>query len=139
MTWPYSSARKRPRVQTVNNDPSMTVQSDVNKTDVRHILNKYRTMGMMEHMRQVDLVFRDVTEFDDFADMARATKEAEAVFMRLPSKVREVFDHDHLKWLDAAQDADKLEALRPQLEKLGVLEARGTVTAPAVPAPAPVP
>lgn len=110
------------RVQTVNTLPDKTVQSDVHRTEIRHILAKYRQVGIVEHMREVDLVYKDVSEFVDFADLMFQSKEAEKRFMGLPSKVREVFDHDVSKWLDAAHDPEKLEALRPQLEKLGVME-----------------
>lgn len=129
----YSTVRRRPRVRTVNNLPSKTVQSDVFNSEIRHVLAKFKEVGILEHMRNVDLEFRDVSEFTDFADMARQTKVAEGVFMKLPSKVREVFDHDVLNWLDAAHDPEKLEKLRPKLEELGVLE-----KAEVPPEPAPV-
>lgn len=122
MSRPYSEERRRPRVQTVNDMPSMTVQSDVHRTEIRSILAKYKQTGVVEHLRQVDLQFRDVSEFSDYADMAFQLKEAEKVFMAMPSKVREVFDHDMARWLDAAHDPEKLEALRPELEELGVMK-----------------
>lgn len=117
-----SEVRLRPRVQTVNDLPSRTVQSDVLKSDIRHILAKFRQVGIVEHLRNVDLQFRDVTEFVDFSDMMQQSVTARQVFMRLPSKVREVFGHDVAVWLDAAHDPAKLDELRPQLEKLGVLK-----------------
>lgn len=117
-----SEVRKRPRVQTDNVLPSKTVQSDVMRTEIKHILAKYKQVGLLEHMQDVDLQFRDVTEFADFSDLMLQSKEAEKVFMTLPSKVREVFSHDVAKWLDAAHDSDELETLRPQLEKLGVMK-----------------
>lgn len=118
----YSEERFRPRVQTVNMLPSMTVQADVLKSDIKHVLAKYRQVGILEHMRSVDLQFRDVSEFEDFSDLMFQSAEARRVFMGLPSKVREVFNHDVAEWLDAAHDPAKLEALRPELEKLGVLK-----------------
>lgn len=128
-----SEVRRRPRVQTVNTEPSRTVQSDVYQSDIRHVLAKFREVGIVEHLGEVDLTFRDVTEFEDFADVMRQAKEAEKVFMKLPPQVRAVFDHDVARWLDCAHDPEKLKELRPELEKLGVVEA-----APAVP-PAAVP
>jgi len=128
----------RPRVATENTEPSKTVQSDRHRAEVKHILARYENTGIVDHLANVDLQFRDVSEFTDFADMMRQTKVAEAEFMRLPSKLREVFNHDVMEWLDAAHDPEKVEALRPQLEKLGVLEPRETPAAapPAAPAPA---
>jgi len=127
----YSETARRARVRTVNTLPSMTVQSDVARAEIKHILAKYRQVGVIEHMRNVDLQFRDVSEFSDFSDMMYQSKVAEAAFMRLPSKVREVFHHDVAEWLDAAHDKAKLDALLPELEKLGL------VVAPAAPAGAP--
>lgn len=132
----------RRRVQTVNDMPSKTVQADVVRSEIRHILAKYKGVGIVEHLRDVDLQFRDVSEFDDFADLMFQSKQAEKVFMSLPSKVREVFDHDVAKWLDAAHDEAKLEELRPKLEKLGVMkpkEAAAAVSAPAAVPPAGTP
>jgi len=135
MSFPYSDVRRKPRVQTVNTMESKTVQSDVFKSEIRHVLAKYRQVGIIEHLRSVDLQFRDVSEFSDFSDLMYQSKQAEGVFMKLPSKVREVFDHDVATWLDVAHDPARLEELRPELEKLGVLE---PLPAPPPPPP-PVP
>jgi len=124
--------RRRPRVQTVNTLPDRTVQADLVRTDIRHILAKYRQVGIVEHMREVDLVYRDVSEFQDFSDLMRQSADARNAFMRLPAKLREVFDNDVSKWLDAAHDPEKIEALRPELEALGVLKPKpAPVVAPA--------
>lgn len=118
------------RVRTINEEPSKTVQHQVADSEIRHILSKYEQTGVLVGLRDVDLEFRDVSEFTDFSDLMRQSKESEAAFMRLPSKVREAFGHDHHQWLDAAHDG-LTEAQRAQLEKLGVLEA---VQEPAEPA-----
>lgn len=117
-----SEVRYADRVRTVNDKPSKTVQSDVFRTEIRHIMAKYKATGIVEHLKAVDLQFRDVTEFEDFADLMFQSKQAEKVFLALPSKVREVFHHDVAEWLDAAHDRTKFEALRPQFEELGVLK-----------------
>jgi len=111
-----------PRVQTLNDQESMTVQSDRSRADIAEIIKRYAGTGIVDRMAEVDLQFRDVTEFEDFADLMQQTKAAELAFMELPSKLREVFDHDVSKWLDAAHDPEKIEALRPALEELGILE-----------------
>lgn len=130
----YSTVRRKPRVQTVNTLPSRTVQADVFKSEIKHVLAKYKQVGIIEHLRSVDLQFRDVSEFSDFSDLMQQSKLAESVFMGLPSKVREVFDHDVAVWLDCAHDPKRLDALRPQLEKLGVLT---PLTPPSSPAGTP--
>ena len=137
---PYTGKRRngRRRVVTVNNKDSKTVQGDVNQAEIKNILANYEVTGIVQHMRNVDLAYRDVSEFTDMSDALQQIKEAEGKFMELPSKLREVFDHDVAKWLDAAHDPEKIEALRPQLEKLGVLdpiEVTPAAEAPVTPAP----
>lgn len=113
----------RRRVQTVNTMESKTVQADKNKADIRHILAKYEVSGVLMNMQHVDLQYRDVSEFTDFADLMEQSRQAEIAFMKLPSKLRRIFDNRVENWLDAAHDPEKLDELRPQLEKLGLLEA----------------
>lgn len=122
------------RVRTVwdpEQDPSRTVQSDRHQAEIKHILKKYEALGIIDHLAEVDLMYRDVTEVQDFHEAARQLKAAEHQFMQLPSKVRELFDHSVENYLDTANDREKLEALRPQMEKLGMIEPR--------PAPTPAP
>lgn len=122
-----STVRKRPRVQTVNLDPEVTVQSDGPRTEIRSILAKYQEVGIIDHMREVDLQFRDVTEFEDFRDVMVQAKVAENAFLRLPPAVRDLFDNDVARWLDAAHDPEKIEAMRPKLEATGFLKPKVAV------------
>lgn len=103
-------SRGRPRVQTINDEPSMTVQSDAHLADITNILAQYGATGM-EQLDQTALEFRDVSEFTDFHELMLQTKEAEKQFLTLPSKVREIFDHDVAVWLDSAHDEEKRDAL----------------------------
>lgn len=132
----YNEVRRRPRVQTVNDMPEKTVQSHHKESEIQHILARYEQVGIVDHLRQVDLQFRDVTEFEDFADLMRQTNEARMAFMRLPPELRDVFNHSVEEWLDAAHDADKLEALRPKLERYGYMQKAAAPVAPAAVPPA---
>lgn len=114
----------RLRVRTINEEPSMTVQSDRHKSEMKEILRKYEAVGIVDHLRNVDMQFLDVSEFTDYADMARQLKVAEQQFQDLPSKVREIFNHSVHEWLDAAHDPEKLEAIRPKLEEMGLIAKR---------------
>ncbi len=102
--------RGRPRIQTVNNDPSETVQSDAHLADIQNIMQKFG-QGGMEMLDETKLHFADVSEFTDLGDALRQAIEAELEFMKLPSKVREIFKHDVATWLDTAFDEDKRDAL----------------------------
>lgn len=126
--------RRKPRVQTLNEEPSLTVQSEKDDADIKQIIQRYERNGVLIRPTDVDMAFLDVSEFTDFSEMMLQTKIAEQKFMELPSKVREAFGHSVYEWLDAAHDSDKLESLRPQLEKLGILEP--LPAAPDIPSPA---
>ncbi len=115
-------SRGRERVQTINDEPSMTVQSDAHLADVQNILNSYGQTGM-DTLDEAALSFRDVSEFTDLADAMNQAAAAEVEFMKLPSKVREVFEHDVAVWLDTAHDEDKRDAL----VEAGFLEPRQAV------------
>jgi len=103
-------SRGKPRVQTINEEPSETIQSDAHLADIHVIMNNYLQDGIA-NLDEADLMFKDVSEFTDLADALNQARVAEVEFMKLPSKVREIFDHDVAVWLDTAHDEDKRDAL----------------------------
>lgn len=121
-------ARGKPQAmyQTVNEEPSQTVQSDAHEADIKTILKRHGITGITEHLAAADLKYGDISQFTDFADAMRQVKDAEAAFMKLPSKVREVFNHDPATWLDAANDGIGPQQ-KAKLEKLGYLEVANEV------------
>jgi len=106
-----SRGRLRSDSQTVNDQPSLTIQSDADEADIQKILSKFEQVGIVDNLNRADAMFLDVSEFTDFADLTRQTKAAELEFMKLPSKQREIFGHDVANWLDAAHDQEKRDAL----------------------------
>lgn len=108
-----TDARGKPRkaYQTVNKLPSKTVQSEQHQADIKHILRRYREVGIIEHLNITEASFPDVTDLGDFADVMRTAKQAETEFMKLPSKIREKFGHDVATWLDYAHDEEKRASL----------------------------
>jgi len=112
-------SRGKSRVQTINDDPSMTVQSDAHLADIHNILQNYGAAGQTT-LDEAALEFKDVSEFTDLQDALNQAREAEVEFMKLPSKVREIFMHDVAVWLDTAHDEDK----RDELVAAGFLEPR---------------
>ena len=90
---------------------SLTVQSSMPGSEIKNILNKYTKGTLGETLDIAEVEYRDVSTFTDFADVMRTAKDAEYQFMQLPSKLREIFDHDVGKFLDTAHDKDKRDAL----------------------------
>lgn len=113
--------RGKPRVRTKIIGPSLTVQSDMEVADIHNIMRQFE-QGGMKLLDEADLAYRDVSEFTDLQDAMNQAKEAEVEFKKLPSKIREIFNHDVAEWLDTAHDADKRQALvdkgylRPDVE-----------------------
>lgn len=93
-------------------DDSLTVQSDYHKTKIGTILNQFaENGGIITHLAQIQGSYRDVSEFTDLKDAIDQSRLAESEFMKLPSEVRRIFDHDVATWLDTAHDPEKIQAL----------------------------
>lgn len=103
--------RGKPRVQTVNDDESMTVQSDGARADINKILREFKEVGILENLNAMQAEFADISDFVDYKDALGNAMQAEADFMTLPSKVREMFNHDVAEFLDTAHDPEKRDAL----------------------------
>ncbi len=106
-----SRGNKRNKYWSENEGPSETIQSHAAQGNIQEILKRYKQVGIVENLNQAQAQFLDVTAFDDFADVMRQAGEAQQKFMELPSKVREIFNHDVAEWLDTAHDDDKRAAL----------------------------
>jgi hypothetical protein len=117
-------ARGRARVQTVNNEPSKTQQGDHDLADIRSILKRFDQVGIVDHLESVDAAFVDVSELpEDYSAVMRYSRQAEQQFMKLPSKLRALFNHDAAEWLDAAHDQDHwLRKNHDKLVKAGLAE-----------------
>lgn len=122
------------RVQTVNEDTEVTKQSFKDECDINLILRSYNSTGVIRHLNRAKALFLDVSSVPDFAGAISEVRQAEAEFMKLPAKVRAVFDHDPAKFLDAAHDPAK----RDLLEAAGLIPAEkpGDVVEAATEAPA---
>ncbi len=99
-----------PRVITKNDQPSETIVSDAHLADINNIMRTFARDGV-GILDEAVLQFGDVSDFTDLADALNQARKAEVEFLKLPSKVREVFNHDVAQWLDTAHDADKRQAL----------------------------
>lgn len=105
-----SRGKDRLQFQSVNDDPSMTVQSDSHLADLNVIMLGYMQEGQ-GLLDQVEGEYLDVSEFTDLADALNQAKLAETEFLKLPPKVRGIFNHDVAEWLDTAHDKEKRQAL----------------------------
>ncbi len=102
--------RDRAHFQTMNDKPSETVQSDAHLADINQIMRRFANQGM-DVLDAAEMQFGDVSDFGDYQQVMQEARRAEETFLALPSKVREVFNHDVGTWLDTAHDADKRQKL----------------------------
>lgn len=113
-------ARGRVRVQTnFEEGSSKTIQSDAHLADIQEILKTFGVQGIDQMLNITEGQFMDVSEFEDYATMMSHVRTAELEFMKLPSKVREMFDHDVHTWLDKAHDDRRAPSPREQRERAG--------------------
>lgn len=98
---------------------SKTIQSDAPLASIQEILRTAGVPGLQGMLDEVEGTFMDVSEFTDYSDMMRHVREAEVEFMKLDSKLREVFNHDVFEWLDRAHDERRAESPREQREREG--------------------
>lgn len=133
--------RGKPRVVTEFHDESLTDQSQYELTRIDKIMGRYGVTGLVDHLADVDEMFLDVTELpEDYQAVLEYSANAVAEFMKLPSKVRELFSHDVAVWLDAAHDEElrnEILAKAPgELARAGIRVAPGGGAEPAGGGPA---
>lgn len=92
-------------------EETLTVQSEAQQADIGFILGQYKAVGIVSNLNTAEARFADISEMTDYADAMLMAKEAETEFLKLPSKMREIFGHDVGNWLDTAHDKDKRDAL----------------------------
>lgn len=104
------------RVVTHNAMPSKTDQSFKKDCDVNHIMDKYTKTGHLTHMQQKQGMYADVSMIEDLGQAYNDVQRAEEAFESLPSKLRNKFDNDPVKFVEFMQDPKNMdEAIREHL------------------------
>lgn len=105
-------------VQTVNEEPSLTIQSEKDNCDLNVIVNKFLKTGMMTNIRKDQPRYGDFTGVSDYQSAVIAVQDAEEQFMELPATIRKRFDNDPQKLLSFVLD----DSNRDEAIKLGLVE-----------------
>ncbi len=66
-----SRGNKRSKFWSVNTEPSETVQSQANESEIEHIMKRFKDVGIIENLNQAEGMFLDITQFEDYADAMR--------------------------------------------------------------------
>lgn len=92
--------RRRVRVQTVNNEPSMADDSQRAETDVNNIMSRIRYHQLPDPVQ----MYNDLSEVGDLLSAHESIQKANAVFDSLPAKLRAKFDNQPAKLIEYLQD-----------------------------------
>lgn len=99
--------------RTVNNEPTMTVQSEKDSCDFNKIYAKYTRTGLMTNLRTDAPRYGDFSDAVDYHTSLLRMQEAQDQFMELPALIRKRFDNDPGKLIDFLSDAgNRLEAIK---------------------------
>lgn len=120
---------------TVNNEESLTQQSDRDETDINIIMERYSKTGMLPQLN-MEAMTGDFSEAVDFRTAQEQILAAREAFLEVPAKLRARFHNDPQEFIDFATDPENLPELRklglanPEETKLQYTETRQPPTSP---------
>ncbi len=81
-------------------DPSLTIQSQTQETDINYIVAQYGMTGTLPSVRVPQ--FGDFTDVHDFASAQLAIRTATEAFASLPPRIRAIYGNDPQLLLEAS-------------------------------------
>lgn len=93
----------------VNDEPSLTIQSEKDSCDVNLIVARYAQTGAMGNIRTDQPMYGDFSSAVDYNEALLKIQQAEDSFMELPANVRKRFDNDPGKLIDFLGDVKNRE------------------------------
>lgn len=125
---------------TINNDESLTQQSDAAETDINVIMKRYG--GNHSAIPKVigQALYGDFTDVTDYRSMIDRLDTLNAQFLEIPADIRQRFDNDPEKFTQWVTDPKNIEDVRkaglaPPPPTLESAPGAGVTTAPATPTP----
>ena len=111
----YSYSKRPPRRQFANDQPSMTIQSAADETDINVMMARYQKTGSFHgstNMPSVRPEFADFADVPQYHDAMSVILHAHENFAALPAKIRDRFGNDPSQLLAfLADSANKDEAI----------------------------
>lgn len=100
-----------PTQGTVNEEDSMTLQSEYPQTTIDYYLKRYSATGLLgDPNRAQQGQYLDVSELGDYQAMQEKVLIARNAFMELPAEERRLYNDDPALWLEAMQAAQVAQA-----------------------------
>ena len=95
-----------PTQGTVNEEDSLTLQSEYPQTTIDYYLKRYSATGLLgDPNRAQQGQYLDVSEVGDFQAMQEKVMAVRNAFMELPAEERRNYQDDPALWLEAMQAA----------------------------------
>lgn len=94
----------RVRVQTINEEKSLTQQQFKDQVEINNIIARYNKTGQWPEGLDRNSVFADVSEITDYKDSLEKVMKAQDAFGLLPGEIRNRFANDPAKLLEFIQD-----------------------------------
>lgn len=103
-------------VLTVNDLPTLTIQSEKDACDVNKIVERFKTTGIMTNVRKDSPMYGDFSNISDYQSAVIAMQNAEESFMSLPADIRKRFANDPGKLIEFLENPEnRSEAIKLRL------------------------
>lgn len=100
-----------PTQGTVNEEDSMTLQSEYPQTTIDYYLKRYSATGLLgDPNRAQQGQYIDVSEVGDFQAMQEKVMAVRNAFMELSAEERRAYQDDPALWIEAMQAAQVAQA-----------------------------
>ena len=99
------------KVQSINDDPTMTKQALKDDADVNKIIKKYNRVDLMKQAYELEAIYGEI-DSQDLQEAMNKVIAAEQAFEQVPSEIREQFGNDPGRWIDYATNKENLEQMR---------------------------
>lgn len=108
--------------------PSMTKQEFQFECDINNVIKQFKPHQMVEMLRAnlASGMYSDLPDSYDYQEALHLVKDADKMFLTVPSKVRERFGHDPAAFLAFTQNSANLSELR----QLGLAQPEAAPPAP---------
>lgn len=107
----------------------ITKQAHKDECDIHKILAQYQKTGIINHITPNQPQYLDLPDDLDYQSSLNLILEAQDAFSTLPSALRDRFQNDPAKFLEALNDPHQ----RSFLEEVGVFEKKPPLETPVVP------
>lgn len=122
----YSLANRPPRRKFMNDEPSMTIQSAADETDINVMIARYQKTGSFHGSTNMPSVRPDFGDFADVPEYQQAMNillYAHDQFAALPANIRDRFSNSPEAYLAFLSDSsNKEEAIKLGLVNAPVVE-----------------